>query len=129
MFICIFLSCKNNSKEMECFSHTSGKDSIYLSLTNTDGVIMGVLVYKLYEKDQNYGTIKGILAGDTLFANYTFMSEGLESIREVVFLKKGNGYIEGYGEMEDKKGEMVFNNKGSLQFNSLKIFSKTECPN
>nr|GFC68635.1 hypothetical protein [Tanacetum cinerariifolium] len=35
--------------------------------------------------------------GDTLVADYTFQSEGTTSIRQVVFLRRDIGFIEGFG--------------------------------
>jgi hypothetical protein len=42
------------------------------------------------------------MKGNTLFAEYKFLSEGTECIREVVFLKKENDFVEGYGDSEEK---------------------------
>lgn len=65
-----------------------GKDSIFLQLHIDNNIVNGDLEYKRFEKDRNKGTIKGMFRGDTLFADYTFMSEGVMSVREVMFLKK-----------------------------------------
>jgi hypothetical protein len=46
-------------------------------------------------------------------ADYTFMSEGIQSTRQVAFKKDGNSFIEGYGD---------FKNVDSLNFNtSMKL--------
>jgi hypothetical protein len=65
--------------------------------------------------------------GDTLLADYTFQSEGTESVRQVAFLQQGDGFVEGYGDMEDQNGKMVFKNTGSLDFSSGTAFTKVPC--
>ena len=65
--------------------------------------------------------------GDTLLADYTFQSEGTESVRQVAFLKKGDGFVEGYGDVEDQGGKMVFKNTAMLDFGSGTAFTKVPC--
>jgi hypothetical protein len=115
VFISVFVSCKKGkeieevavpSEEIvveepvseECYSAIIKKDTISMSL-NIKGkeIASGKLVYNFFEKDKNEGTLVGEIKGDTLFAEYVFVSEGVSSIRQVAFLKKGNSYIEGFG--------------------------------
>ncbi|HEV8080227.1 MAG TPA: hypothetical protein VGP43_05920 [Chitinophagaceae bacterium] len=57
------------------------------------------------------------------------MSEGTESIREVVFLKIGNDFVEGYGDAEVKNGKMIFKNTSGLNFNNNLILKNVPCEN
>lgn len=91
--------------------------------------IVGDLNYKFFEKDKNSGTIKGNMKGDTLIAEYKFMSEGTESVREIAFLKKENDFVEGYGDMEDVNGKMTFKNKKGLKFSNTLILKNVQCKN
>ena len=100
--------------------------TMHLKLGN-DNLVEGHLNYKFFEKDNNEGKFVGTMKGDTLFADYVFMSEGKSSVREVVFLQKGNLMIEAYGDIEDKDGKMVFKDKKKLFFDSMMILSKTDC--
>jgi hypothetical protein len=71
-------------------------------------------LFKFYEKDSNKGVIDGKLNGDTLLADYKFMSEGIQSTRQVIFLIKDSNATEGYGPMEEKRWENSFQrSKGS----------------
>ena len=90
-------------------------------------VVTGKLSYKFYEKDSNIGEFKGQLKGDTLLADYKFMSEGQVSTRQVIFLIKNNVAKEGYGDMEEKNGKMVFKNRKSISFATGLILNKVEC--
>ena len=67
------------------------------------------------------------MRGDTLVADYTFNSEGIESVRQVAFLKKGDQLLEGYGDVEQKDNKTVFKNISTLSFGQSTIFNKTDC--
>jgi len=113
----------------ECYQGIIKKDTISLSIDiKGTEVSSGKLSYKFFEKDKNEGTIKGTMSGDTLFANYTFNSEGQSSEREVVFLKKGNIFIEGYGDVTDgSNGKVTFKDKKKLFFDSKIVLMKVDC--
>ncbi len=110
-----------------CYVSVVGQDTTTLRVQSESDGVTGVLSYNFYEKDDNTGTFNGEMHGDTLLADYTFMSEGTESVRQVAFLKKDNGFVEGYGDIEEKDGKMVFKNTGSLDFGSGTAFEKVPC--
>ena len=146
VFMSVFISCKKE-KELgfipdtsekigldepmpdECYSRIIKKDTISMSLNiNGEELSSGELRYNFYEKDKNEGTLVGEIKGDTLFAEYTFMSEGVSSVRQVVFLKKGDAYIEGYGDLvDDNKGKVTFKDVKQLKFDSNAVLSKVNC--
>jgi hypothetical protein len=105
------------------YSSNIKKDTILMNLTmKGNQILSGKLIYNFYEKDKNEGTLIGELKGDTLLADYTFMSEGISSVRQVVFLKKGNTYIEGYGDVvEEASGKVVFKDRKQLKFDGKSI--------
>jgi hypothetical protein len=56
------------------------------------------------------------------------MSEGVSSIREVAFLKKGSTYVEGYGDVvDDNKGKVTFKDTKQLKFEGNIVLSKIDC--
>lgn len=131
--ICLsFLSCqkKEEPKIMEdvlppkeamipnkvCYQYAQGKDTIVATLTLQSGNLRGNLAYRFFEKDKSNGTLVGTVLGDTLIADYTFMSEGATSVRQVAFLRKDNSLIEGYGDIEEKNGKMIFKDIKKLNF-------------
>lgn len=113
--------------DQTCYTGVIGKDSIFLQTEVFPTVVTGTLQYKNYEKDSSTGQIEGEMKGDTLLADYTFMSEGVESVAQVIFLVKGDTVLEGYGEMEEKDGKMVFKDPGRISFDSSVKLNKTEC--
>lgn len=122
-------SMKANSitESKSCYSFNNGKDSIQMSIEINNNEAKGNLNFNYYEKDSNTGTFSGSIVGDTLWATYTFNSEGIESHREIVFLRNGNEWIQGYGEITEKNGGFVFTNHGDIRFDNNFTLEKVEC--
>ncbi|MEJ7827950.1 MAG: hypothetical protein WKF91_07140 [Segetibacter sp.] len=110
-----------------CYASMLNKDTVRMKLEVFETVVTGSLVYKIHEKDSNKGELEGQLKGDTLIADYKFMSEGTQSVRQVVFLIKDSVAIEGYGNMEEKNGKMVFKNVKEALFGKGISLKKEEC--
>lgn len=141
-----FVSCKNdaieplpaptvqeemvaNESKIICYQGIIKKDTVNLTLRFEENQhVKGDLSYLFFEKDKNKGTISGQMIGDTLKANYTFMSEGKESTREVVFLRKGKIMIEAYGDVEEIEKKTVFKEPKKLYFDSAIVLTEIECP-
>lgn len=117
-----------DSSTARCYAYYSDKDTIRLTLTQTGETVTGDLLYQLSEKDRNMGTISGRMQGDTLLADYKFQSEGVESVREVAFMAKGGGLIEGYAPVAEQNGKMIFSDRSALKFTSTMPLSPISCP-
>lgn len=111
-----------------CYQYAANKDTISLKVSQSGDCISGTLLYSLYEKDRNQGTIDGNVKGDLLIADYTFQSEGMTSVRQIVFKKTGTGLAEGFGEVTVKNDTVSFRNVAALQFNEAFRLTETECP-
>jgi len=145
MLLIVFVACNKkteNSEEKEiphsglppkeitqkdCYEFVKGKDTVKLSLVQNGNNVNGELAYNWFEKDRNSGTLSGIFVGDTLFADYTFQSEGTTSIRETAFVKSGEKLTEGFGEVTEKDGKQVFKNPKALKFDGNIVLERTEC--
>ena len=112
---------------IKCFLYTKNQDTINLIVNRSKNSITGNLVYNLFEKDRNSGTLLGTLKEDTLFADYKFSSEGKESIREVIFIKKAGGFIEASAPMELTNGKIVFKKDAPLKLNNTYFLKQTDC--
>lgn len=125
-------SCKDTAQKTPvegCYSYVYDKDSVSLHIDYAeDHRISGSLMFHFFEKDRNKGTITGVMKGDTLYATYTFMSEGKQSFRAVVFLKKGETFTEGYGKINDTTGEPDLSDRSAIHFEGKMILKKTDCP-
>lgn len=123
-----FSATTPKTSSSNCYEYIKNKDTATLKIYIEGEELTGNLTYKLFEKDRNTGTIAGEMKGDTIIAEYTFDSEGMRSVREVVFVKKDDGKIyEGTGEMIEKSGKMMFKDRSGLQFNQSMVFSPADC--
>lgn len=111
----------------ECFDWTNGKDSVSLSYTRKVNNVSGELRYGWFEKDKSSGTFVGVFKGDTLRADYKFQSEGMESVREIVFVRNGDQLLQGNGEMTEKNGTTVFTDRKKLDFSNTITLTKINC--
>ena len=112
-------------RKARCYGYDANGSTVDLYLTDTDGRVEGTLDYALAEKDANTGDISGHWRGDTLYATYTFQSEGRESTREVAFLAQGDRLIEGYGPVS--ADGTAFTDRTRLTFDPQMPLQLTEC--
>lgn len=112
----------------DCYTYIAKKDTAFLHINTANSIVKGDLEYKLFEKDHNKGAVKGKMSGDTLLADYIFSSEGHESVREIVLIKKGNDFIEGFGEVSETNGKFGFQDRSKINFKNGLTFRKINCP-
>ena len=133
MAVMIVMACNKKREKEEpveqsagqlCYIHFENKDTVNMTITIQDKNLSGELMYKLFEKDRNYGQLKGVLSGDTIIAAYEFESEGIKSVREVAFLRKGSTLVEGFGTM-DTTGTR-FSSHRDLTFSGIELH-QTDC--
>ncbi|CAN5707571.1 hypothetical protein BH10BAC2_BH10BAC2_46930 [soil metagenome] len=108
-----------------CFHAIIQRDTIRVELFIKDSLVNGNLVYNFFEKDDNKGAFSGKISGDIIKADYTFLSEGTASVREVMFRLKDNTLTEGYGDMEEKDNRSVFKDPSRVQFTQL--YNSIDC--
>ncbi|RYG04830.1 MAG: hypothetical protein EOO02_05215 [Chitinophagaceae bacterium] len=110
-----------------CYAKLDDKDTVVLSFTRSGNNVNGTLLYKFNEKDKNSGTISGEIVGDTIIGVYRFMSEGIASERQVVLLKRGEEFTEGFGYVEESNGRMVYKDRSKLTFADDVVLKQTDC--
>lgn len=110
-----------------CYEMVIRKDTATLELTVQDSTVTGKLVYDWFEKDGNSGTIKGVLRDSLIIADYHFESEGLMSVREVVLRIQNNTLAQGFGELSDNNGKVVYSDPSNLQYDTVHPFVKVPC--
>lgn len=113
------------SLDLGCYIFDDGKNNISFELTENDSEIKGNLTYAFAEKDKNSGSFKGKLNEGILLGQYTFQSEGTESVREVAFKVVGDKLIEGYGDLNEDG--TTFKDVANLNFTSKMPLIKTNC--
>ena len=110
-----------------CYAHQTSNNLVLLKLNTVRPAVSGHLTYAIMGKDENEGTISGTMRGDTLFADYNFMSEGKRSVRQVAFLRKGDAFVEGYSDTEQKGDTVIFSKTDTLNFNGTMILQAVPC--
>ncbi len=140
----VLISCKLGEKEKEasapaaekkaeqssainCYEYINKADTVILKLIHVGDAITGLLVYNLDGKDINKGTIKGGMQGNILVANYTFISEGTTSERQVAFKLDNGSFIEGHGESYTVQDKVRFKSLDSLQFDGPIKLAEVPC--
>ena len=114
------------TEESACYAYTGNNDSVLVHLVSKGENITGTMMYSIYEKDRNDGTLAGVLKGDTLIADYTFSSEGTTSVRQVAFLLQNGALKEGFGDVEEKEGKTIFKRGATVDFSGF-LLTKTAC--
>lgn len=111
-----------------CYQMILKQDTAFLNLTVKDTTVTGDLWYRWYARDANNGTLQGVLRNDTIYGDYTFRSEGLTSVREVIFKIENGTLLQGFGDLTERNGKIVFTDKSTLQFQTNNPFLKVPCP-
>ena len=111
-----------------CYQMVFKKDSADMHLNVKDTIVSGTLNFNLYQKDKNKGTIHGVWRNDKIYADYSFQSEGMTSVREVIFKIDDGNLVQAFGDLTEKDGKLVFTDKDQLQYQTANPFIKTDCP-
>jgi hypothetical protein len=114
-----------NSEDL-CYVFISGKDSIRMNIQVVNDIFEGSMSYKMFEKDGSRGDIKGLIQGDTLIGEYHFHSEGMESWREMMFLKNGESLVEGIGPQDEQGSKMRFADRTQVTFTGM-VLQPIDC--
>jgi len=106
------------------------KDIYTLKISSQDGEsIKGELDVNNFEKDSSTGTLVGTYKDGVLLADYTFKSEGTVSVNQVIFKKTVDGFVRGYGDVDEATGTR-FVDLNAISYDSSTVYKKvsTEKP-
>ncbi|SFN19680.1 hypothetical protein SAMN05421741_10262 [Paenimyroides ummariense] len=106
------------------YSYQQNGDTITLQLTVDGTKAKGNLLYALNEKDRNSGSFVGEIKHGILLANYTFSSEGVLSERQIAFKLNDNSAVEGYGDVQEINGKIVFKDPANLEYGTGLVLAK-----
>jgi hypothetical protein len=116
----------STESDLDCYAKED-RDTIMLSIRNFTDSVSGTLQYHLFQKDRNNGSVFGKFHGDTLFLEYVFQSEGMDSRREIAFLKKDNSLIQGFGPTAEEGNRQYFTDKSQIRYESGIELKKFAC--
>ncbi len=115
-----------------CYAVTNSVGDRYtLNIGSQQGsVVSGGLEFYNYQKDSSIGTFNGLYKNGILLADYSFRSEGMDSVMQVAFKRSGNDFIRGYGPLNDDGTRFI--DVDSIVFDpssTMTVFKKGECAN
>lgn len=110
-----------------CYEMTHKGDTATLQLDVQDSVVTGRLAYRWNQKDHNTGTIRGVLRDSLILADYTFESEGLTSVRELILKIEDTVLVQAFGDLQTKGNKIVFANPTAVQYMVDNPFVKVAC--
>lgn len=110
-----------------CYSMMVNRDTSSLQMQVKGNQATGSISYNLSGKDRNDGTFEGEISNDRLSGWYLFRSEGLMSVRQVVF-RIGQGYLwPATGEVMERNDTAMFRDINKLSFDTSRAFVKVRC--
>ncbi len=110
-----------------CYRMAIDRDTAYLKMELNGNDVSGNLVYDGWEKDDNRGTISGRLSGNKITLWYRYQSEGVWSVRQVIYKVGNNVLYEGYGEFEGSEDSAVFRFPDALRYEENHPYQKIPC--
>lgn len=111
-----------------CYVARLAKDVYTLTVLSQQGESFeGTLRFKNFEKDSSSGTFKGTYKDGILLGDYSFQSEGMFSVMQVIFKKSGDDFIRGYGDMKEQGTRFADLNNITYDSSAIFKFSKEEC--
>lgn len=112
-----------------CYVAGTDKDVYTLSIdTQTEAVVSGTLSFDNYQKDSSSGTVVGAYENGIFLADYSFQSEGVNSMMQVIFKRVGNDFVRGYGPMNVEGTKFASTDNITYDASSpLHLFKKTDC--
>ena len=107
-----------------CYVVAFEKDVYTLTiLSQQSELFKGTLVFKNFQKDSSSGTFEGTYKNGILFGDYSFQSEGMNSVMQVIFKKSGSDFIRGYGAINAEGNRFTdLNSITYNQFSPLAVF-------
>lgn len=120
----ITVSNTNQTDFSGLYNYQQNGDTITLQLTVDGTKANGNLLYALNEKDRNSGSFIGEIKDGVLLADYTFSSEGILSERQIAFKLTDTSAVEGYGDVQEINGKMMFKDAANLEYGTGLVLTK-----
>jgi hypothetical protein len=105
-----------------CYIAHLSKDVYSLTIISQHGKnVTGTLDFKNFDKDSSSGTFAGTYKNGILLGEYSFSSEGMNSVTQVIFKKQGFDFVRGYGPL-DANGTH-FTDLSAITYNQSAVFA------
>ena len=111
-----------------CYRMIVGRDSAIMNLNLNGDSVTGTLQYNRFEKDDNAGNFAGKIDSSKVILWYKFQSEGVITVRQVIFKITGDKLAEGYGDVNAVGDTAYFTYPHTLNYEEAHPFEKITCP-
>ena len=111
-----------------CYIASLGQDVYTLKIESEEsGEFTGSLSFKNFQKDSSSGTYIGTYKDGILLGDYSFQSEGMFSVMQVIFKREGDIFIRGFGDLNADGTR--FADLNNITYDSNQTFALTmDCP-
>jgi hypothetical protein len=113
-----------------CYVARLGQDVYTLRINSlTNGLVNGMLSYKNFQKDSSSGPLVGTYTAGNgiLLGDYSFDSEGMHSVRQVIFKKMGNTFVQGFGPVNVQNDREYLTDINTVTFDPKSTFIEEAC--
>lgn len=111
-----------------CYVARNNKDVYTLRVEKQEGQnVTGSLDFNNYQKDSSQGSFQGTYHNGLLLGAYSFQSEGMDSEMQVAFKKGDEGFIRGYGELDEEGVNFIDPQALSFEKDALSFFHQEVC--
>lgn len=111
-----------------CYRMIVGKDSATMNLSLQGDSVKGTLLYNRFEKDDNAGDFIAKVDSNKVIGWYKFQSEGVITVRQIIFKISGNKLAEAYGDVKATGDTAYFTYPHTLNYEEEHPFEKIACP-
>ncbi len=109
-----------------CYVATLAKDVYTINILSQEGeTFKGTLRFKNFEKDSSSGTYEGTYKDGILLGDYSFDSEGMHSVMQVIFKKTPEGFVRGFGNMNSDGTR--FSDLNNITYDTKYTFKNSSC--
>lgn len=118
---------KTGSISPGCYQMIIARDTALMNITVEGNKVSGTLDYNRFQKDDNKGTFAGTIDSSRVITWYNFQSEGMASIRQIIFKIEGNTMVEGYGDLELKSDTVFYKYPHAINYEEGHHYEKISC--
>lgn len=117
----------NEDSILGCYVATIERNIYTLRLDGeSSGTITGVMSYNNYQFDSSSGVFEGSYKDGILRGNYSFIAEGEDSVRELIFKKEGDNLVQGFGSGRIINGVETIDQNLVINYDPTYTFIKNE---
>lgn len=111
-----------------CYVFKADKNVYTLNLQTQNGLsVAGTLRFDNFQFDDSSGTFVGTYENDILLGDYSFTSEGMDSVTQHIFKRSGDNFVQGTGEYTTNGNRQTLVDPNSVTWEQNRVFIKSPC--